>query len=360
MQNDAPAQPTDAWLALVKQRLQSENLLSSSIEARKQVEQRLQEQKNELKKLQFRLDTITIQLQDKREEYDGLQKTLTLSLKKSSEENDMLLAQLHGVQKELERYYLENKNFKQKAEEKSAEISSLRERRNQLKTSVAELQEQRKELLARKNRLIAKLEEVEQTNKSLSQLANDRQQQILTLKREREEQIEKMTAAHQSEIQKHVKRHDMIVAHMHKAQEELERYYLKEKERKRQAEQKKKPAYYGAADRIKNQLSYRLGAVLIQRSRSFSGWLGMPFALAHETRAYRRDKAARSGEKLPPITAYRDVQEAEKVKRHLSYRLGSIMVRHASSPVGWIQMPFLLQREARSFRQQRNQDYLRS
>jgi hypothetical protein len=171
-----------------------------------------------------------------------------------------------------------------------------------------------------------------------------------------DEQSRKMATEHQSEIHRHERKHDLLVVHMHKAQEELERYYLKEKERKQLAEQKKKPLYNGAADRIKNQLSYRLGAIMVKRSKKIIGWLGMPVALAKEVRVYRKDQASRSGKKLPPIATYSDAQEAEKVKSHLSYRLGSIMVQYATSPAGWIKMPFLLHREVGMFKKEPNKE----
>lgn len=109
-------------------------------------------------------------------------------------------------------------------------------------------------------------------------------------------------------------------------------------------------ALFGAADRVKAQLSYRLGATLIQHSRSLSGWLSMPFAVLGTIAQFQRAKLQRQAHKLPPIHHYRDAHEAERIRGHLSYRLGAVLIRHASSPLGWGRMPFAMQREIRAFR----------
>lgn len=212
------ANPTDAWLKLVHQRSQARQQLNQLIESRSQVELQLQQRNNELDALQSQLSLVKEQSGRGRE------------MKELSQENELLLVQLHQVQEELERYYLDNQRLRQK------------------RTS----------------------------------------------------------------------------------------------------------AYYGAADRVKRQLSYRLGAIMIKHSHSISGWIRMPFVLVQEMRAFRQEKAINPATKLPPIHTYLDAHEAEKVKRHLSYRLGSVMVQHAASPIGWIKMPFLFQREVKEFRQQRN------
>ncbi|TCP04922.1 hypothetical protein [Caldimonas thermodepolymerans] len=108
--------------------------------------------------------------------------------------------------------------------------------------------------------------------------------------------------------------------------------------------------YYGAAERVKQQLSYRLGKVMITHAKSFSGWLSMPWALIRETQAFRKYRKRASVEKLPPLRNYQDYQEAERVKRHLAYRLGHALVTNSSSITGWIKMPFALRRAVKQFR----------
>ncbi len=113
------------------------------------------------------------------------------------------------------------------------------------------------------------------------------------------------------------------------------------------------PPRYGAAIRVKRQLSYRLGAIMIEYSRSAWGWIRMPWALLIEIRRYRHEKSLRKT-KLPPVSSYCDAEEAEKVKRHLSYRLGKTAVDLGGSFSGWIKMPFALYREVKLFRRERS------
>jgi hypothetical protein len=105
-------------------------------------------------------------------------------------------------------------------------------------------------------------------------------------------------------------------------QEELERHFL-ENSKLKAAQKSQAHVHYGAANRIKQQLSYRLGATMIRQSRSIGGWLNMPFALSAETKRFKQDQAASKDQQLPPIAQYRDAHEAELIKQHLSYRLGT-------------------------------------
>ncbi|HEH9408462.1 TPA: hypothetical protein SIA33_001437 [Aeromonas salmonicida] len=140
----------------------------------------------------------------------------------------------------------------------------------------------------------------------------------------------------------------LLLSQLHQVQEELERYYLDNQRLKQQL-----PApLYGAAEHIRQQLDYRLGAVMIQRSRSLSGWLGMPWALRDEAKSFYEDQAKRPAENRPPLHTYCDVDEAERMKRHLSYRLGSTMLTHNKTLVGWFKLPFALRREIKQFQRQ--------
>lgn len=110
--------------------------------------------------------------------------------------------------------------------------------------------------------------------------------------------------------------------------------------------------HYGADERIKRQLTYRLGAVVV-RSNSLKEYLMLPLALKREHKAYLQDKQARQGENLTPVERYADAYKAEQVKQHLSYRLGRIIMANGGSPIGWIKLPFALASEARAFRKER-------
>nr|VFJ62271.1 MAG: hypothetical protein BECKDK2373C_GA0170839_109514 [Candidatus Kentron sp. DK] len=159
---------------------------------------------------------------------------------------------------------------------------------------------------------------------------------------------------------------ELLLLQLHQVQEELEHYYLECQRLNRQSGgatgwgqtgqttwSNQYQSRYGAADRIKRQLSYRLGATLIEHAGSFKGWLGMPWALRKQVREFRREKKEQGNINLPPLSDYPDAYEAEQCKQHLSYRLGAAMIANARTPLGWLRMPWALRREARDFRRSR-------
>lgn len=146
---------------------------------------------------------------------------------------------------------------------------------------------------------------------------------------------------------------ELLLMQLHQVQEELERYYLEYQSLK------KNPVnsygrLYGAADRIQQQLTYRLGATLIANSRSLGGWLRMPFALRREVRAYRVDMSKKGNQNLPPIHSYADAYEAERCKQHLSYKLGQTLLKHNKTPWGWFVLPFAMLSTIKNFKKARS------
>ena len=182
------------------------------------------------------------------------------------------------------------------------------------------------------------IEQLQQTQRSTQQRVQE-QEQLLS----------KHTAALQTSEQEN----ELLLSQLHKVQEELERYYLENRQLKAQGLAAQPKAYYGAADRVKQQLSYRLGATMIAQSRTVGGWLRMPFALNAEIKRFKQDQAALAHQKLPPIAQYRDAHEAERVKQHLSYRLGARMIANSKTLGGWVAMPWALLGETKAFRKDR-------
>ncbi|EKP8487079.1 hypothetical protein ACRWU3_22730 [Escherichia coli] len=277
--------------------------------------------------------------------YIGMSKTLELSVSEQTREVELLLSQLHQVQEELEIQYLQKAEIeklktqqdrqlqhqislaKNKEEEVISLIKKIGEIQKQLETTKASGRQSENE----KNNLNVALVE---TKKLLSAAKAKQQNQF-------DEQAQKFEILKQE--------NELLLTQVHKVQEELERYFLENQKLK----QHQTPAYYGAAERIKQDLSYRLGATMISRSRSLTGWLGMPQALAAERRAWLQFNSKQSTKILPPVTIYRDAHEAERVKNHLSYRLGQVLISNGGSIVGWVKLPFAISREVRKFRQQR-------
>lgn len=259
------------------------------------------------------------------------QGALQAQLKAAEEENALLLEQLHKVQEELEKLYLQGKEDKKNLENLNAQTKKLQE---QLSVEQQAAKKYKDQLAAEQAKIKALQEQLAKAPSNQKTVAS-----VTELKEE----------------------NDLLLKQLHIVQEELERYYIENQklkaggvvhQEKTAAKSKTKPLY-GAADRIKRQLSYRLGAVMIEKSRSFGGWLSMPFALREETKRFRQEQAARKGKKLPPIASYRDAYEAERVKQHLSYRLGSTMLEHAKSFTGWFTMPAALYAQVKQFRKSR-------
>lgn len=144
----------------------------------------------------------------------------------------------------------------------------------------------------------------------------------------------------------------MLLEQLHRVQEALESLHQGAAVAQPSLSRPREAPHYGADERIKRQLTYRLGAVVV-RSNSLKEYLMLPLALKREHKAYLQDKQARQGENLPPVERYADAYKAEQVKQHLSYRLGRIIMANGGSPIGWIKLPFALASEARAFRKER-------
>lgn len=256
---------------------------------------------------------------------------LEIQLNVQQSEAELLLAQLHRVQEELERHFLDNGSLKKEIEAHKQGLADAK--------SSAESQ---------KNALERQLDEAKA---EIKKMQNDLEGKIKVLE-------QKALQAPPIEMQQE---NELILLQLHQVQEELERYYLENQQLKQRVDQplsnqniaEHPRRHYGAADRVKRQLSYRLGALMISRSNSFSGWLGMPTALLREARRFNQDKLSREGEKLPPLSQYADVHEGERVKRHLSYRLGATLLANYRSPIGWVKLPWLMKQQVREFKRER-------
>ncbi|EHV0426730.1 TPA: hypothetical protein LGB40_000793 [Campylobacter coli] len=99
---------------------------------------------------------------------------------------------------------------------------------------------------------------------------------------------------------------------------------------------------YGTAKtRIQNQLSYKLGQAMIVNSKSFLGYIRMPFALSYikdkhkqEQKNYQEKIKKDPSLKLPPLESYPDYQEALKEKECLTYKLGEALIKASNNWYG--------------------------
>jgi len=139
---------------------------------------------------------------------------------------------------------------------------------------------------------------------------------------------------------------ELLLTQLHSVQEELEKYYLENKGLK------EKKRYYGAAERVKSGLSYRLGMEIAEKSKSLSGLITLPFALRAVKKEYELEKLKQE-ETLPPIESYADAYDAQRVKKHLTYELGQTTIEMMGKPFGLLRLPFALLSTRKKWRQSR-------
>ena len=120
------------------------------------------------------------------------------------------------------------------------------------------------------------------------------------------------------------------------------------------------PKLESAAVRVRNQLSYRLGKAIIANSKSFIGYLKLPFALLKAFLIYKKKEKIYKARisynlnlKLPPLESYPDFNEALKIKNHLSYKLGSAFLKGLKTwyKLGLLKFYFTAKKLEREFKE---------
>ena len=152
------------------------------------------------------------------------------------------------------------------------------------------------------------------------------------------------------------KENDILLEQLHHLQEELEKYYLESQcrlsqsldERITDQQQSTAAVYYGAAERVKQDLPYRLGATMVNHSKSVKDLVGLPSSLVKEYKSFKGSNS--NQQSLPKMEEYHDIHDAEKVKNQLSYKLGKVLVEGMSSPIAFFQLPFRMSKETIKFK----------
>ncbi|HDR1155759.1 TPA: protein HyaE [Pasteurella multocida] len=137
----------------------------------------------------------------------------------------------------------------------------------------------------------------------------------------------------------------VLLAQLQLIQEELEKLYIDNQVLKA------KPRLYGAADRIKNQLTYRLGYKIQRHGRSLFGLIFLPLILFCTYLRFKKEMKKYEWNTLPPIHEYEDAHKANRIKSHLSYKLGVIFLQEIKNPFKWLTLPYKLIKEGKQFKQ---------
>lgn len=198
--------------------------------------------------------------------------------------------------------------------------------------------------LAVNNDLMTKWEQINNAKKEQIKLANERKVQIEQLKLQLAEISKKSSESVETDKNQESK---LLLGQLHRLHEQLEEIYLENRNLK-QLVSVQKPKLYGAADRVKRDLPYRVGSTIIQHSRNVKGLVALPRALFSEIQAFKKE--TKDGVAQPPLAEYQDVAEAEKVKHHLSYRLGSTLVEKTHNPFDLLVLPIELLKQVNEFK----------
>ena len=277
---------------------------------------------------------LQVQAQSMTDAAKHAQSALQAQLKNAEEENALLLGQLHQVQQELEILYLQGKEDKKNQEALNAKIKKLKDQFAAETSKVTQLQEQVKVDKENIEKFKRQIKTYQEQNISL-------QNSVTSLK---------VGDKSSDPVIDFKSENELLLIQLHSVQEELEKLYIENVRLKKGQNNYSNKIYYGAADRIKNQLSYRLGAILDKNSGSLNGFFSIPFKIRSEVKKFKNEKNNIKKIKLPPIESYQDFAEAEKVKKHLSYRLGACMVKNSKNLRGWLGMPWYLWKEVKIFK----------
>lgn len=272
-------------------------------------------------------------------------------LERAREELSKQMEILDATANELERLKAERDRRPRIEEENSALIAKLHDAQDELEQSVMELE--------RQSMVIHGLQNALEKANSQSQMQSSRLEAMATLLTQAKT-VEQDWLSERRKLEARnldlLRQNDALLAQLHRTQEDFERNYSEYQRLKAASSNSSKPkkqTCFGAAERIKRQLTYRLGATMIQHSRSIGGWISMPWALLRETRRFRAERLAMAGTKLPKLSEYSDANDAERVRKHLSYRLGQVFLAHIRSPIRWPRLLFAIRTEVSAFRMER-------
>jgi acetolactate synthase small subunit len=148
----------------------------------------------------------------------------------------------------------------------------------------------------------------------------------------------------------------MLLEELHKVQEELEANHIQNQLllfKVQQAEEKLNPKLRGAANLIKQDLPYRLGSAVVRCPQSIPHYLALPRKLQRITKDFKDSQVKLSEQRIPCLLDFEDRHEAERVKQHLSYRFGEVLVKAGGNPFHWLLMPYKLKKAHSNWRMSR-------
>lgn len=92
--------------------------------------------------------------------------------------------------------------------------------------------------------------------------------------------------------------------------------------------------FKGAIQIVKNHLSYKLGEVAIYNSKSFFGYIKIPFVLYFVALAHKEKIKAQKNNSSLALNEYSDYEEALKTQECFTYKLGQIIIKASNNKWG--------------------------
>jgi hypothetical protein len=307
-------------------------------------------------------------------ELESTAAVLNRKILESEKENKQVVAQFYLLQEELENYYKKNKlQQTQTSDLKQIKITlenSLDDHVklvNKIEQKLETLKKSKSEVDSVANWQKIKIEDLRKLKDEQAILAKERATEIDKLKSERVEyakaeielknKIENLNRDLKESRKKNVDEiavdENLLVKQLYNVQQQLEKYYIENQALKKSNTTKAvpkvaAPKLEGAVDRFKEELPYKVGSTIIKQSKSVKGMLTLPYTLVK----LKKESVLKSEleKKLPPLSDYSDAQDIEKLKNHLSYKVGYVLVNEKNSFQDWIRVPYELSRELLKFR----------
>ena len=275
------------------------------------------------------------ELEGVKQQYSQEVQSLKFKYKESINESNEALKQLHRAQEELERKFIESES-----------IEYISEHNKLLSKKIEELNSANHEA---EKKVIDSQVIVDQYKSTLDQMYKETKQ-LKSINKE-------------SGLSEKLKQeNEVLLKQLHYTQEELEKYFSKSQSlnsadlatttlHNKVSNQlsSKAQVYYGAADRVKNALPYRLGSKMVKAKKP-KEIAALPLALAKEYRDFRKPENNQAA--LPDLEEYRDKMEADKVREHLSYQLGVMLLESSKSPKATLTLPLSIGKKLIKFRKE--------
>ena len=218
------------------------------------------------------------------------------------------------------------------------------------------LEQEKQHLLALAEDRLRNIEELRQREGELQGRVNELAGQLQQAKDEVNQHAAVVAADYVTSNKALEEENQMLLEELHKVQEELEANHIQNQLiqfKLHQAEEKINPKLRGAANLVKQDLPYKLGSAVVRCQHSVKGYLALPFKLQKIKKDFKELQLKQNTKRLPCLIDYVDKHEAERVKQHLSYKLGEVLVQVSGNPMSWLMLPFKLQVAHRSWRRAR-------